>query len=174
MPHLALPDSRFKDSFLQALKEYQVEGLANYVDLDEAVLQVDFDGYVQKLRDEAVGENLPDGYVPHTLFWLVDGDEYLGRVDIRHTLNEFLKKEGGHIGYDIRPSQRRKGYGTLALKLGLEKAYDLGVKKVLVTCDVTNVGSNKIIVENGGVFEDELPLGDGKVGKNRYWIAVKE
>jgi len=99
----------------------------------------------------------------------VEGDEYIGRLDIRHHLTEHLRQIGGHIGYGIRPSKRRQGYGRLILKLGLEKAKEMGIEKVLVTCDVTNVGSRKIIEANGGVMENEIQV-DGSPDKARFWI----
>jgi predicted acetyltransferase len=173
MPELVFPDAKFKESYLTALKEYHAEDLPVYRSLDENVVAQDFAAFVQKLRDEATGQNLPAGYMPHTVFWLVEADKYLGRVDIRHELNDFLHKVGGHIGYDVRPSERRKGYGNQALELGLQKAKELGIKNILITCDVDNVGSNKIIQANGGVLENTEPMGDGKPDKNRYWIAVK-
>lgn len=172
MPFLSLPDSKYKNSFLEAVKEYKAEDLPNYRELDLEALQNDFSGYLEQLHKEAQGEGLPSGYVPHTIFWLVEGNHYLGRVDIRHILNDFLHREAGHIGYDVRPSERKKGYGKLALKLGVEKAKELGLKEVLITCDVTNVGSNKIIQANGGKLENTIPMGEGKPNKNRYWIQA--
>ncbi len=173
MPHLVLPDPKYKQSFIAAVVEYQAEQLPNYVKLDLATLNEDFSAYTNKLKSESNGEGLPEGYVPHTVFWLVEGDEYLGRVDIRHALTSQLEKLGGHIGYDIRPSKRRQGLGKLALKLGLEKAKTLGLKQVLITCDVDNFGSNKIIQANGGMFQSTEESPDGETKKNRYWISVK-
>lgn len=167
MAALQLPSSRYKVSFLQAVREYQAEGLPQYVSLNVADLENNFVQYVQNLLSEARGENLPPGYVPHTVFWLVEGNEFLGRVDIRHELNDTLHQVGGHIGYDIRPTQRRRGFGNLALELGIKKAKELGIDTLLVTCDVGNLGSNKIIRKNGGQLEDV------RDGTNRYWIAVK-
>lgn len=172
MPELVLPNVKYQDSYLSALAEYQAEDLPNYRGLDAKALAADFASYVNQLHRESTGEGLPEGYVPHTVFWLVDGDTYLGRVDIRHILNDFLHREAGHIGYDVRPTERRKGYGNLALQLGKEKAKELGLKEVLITCDITNVGSNKIIRANGGKLENTISLGEGKPDKNRYWIDV--
>lgn len=172
MPQLVLPDVKYQQSFLEAVKEYQADGsMQHYQTIDVDNISQDFAGYVDRLRKKAQGIGLRPGFEPHTEYWLVEGNEFLGRVDIRHQLNEYLKNKGGHIGYDIRPTQRRKGYGSLALKYGLEKAKELGLEKVLVTCDVDNVASNKVIQKNGGVLEDTRRINE-QIVKNRYWIEV--
>ncbi|WP_261664423.1 GNAT family N-acetyltransferase [Deinococcus sp. Marseille-Q6407] len=73
----------------------------------------------------------PAGFVHSEYRWLVEGKTYLGRVSLRHTLNDHLRESGGHIGYEIRPSQQRRGYGTLILRLALERARELGLERVL-------------------------------------------
>lgn len=168
---LTIPSLQYKESFLAAVKEYQAEGLPYYSKLSLEQTQ-EFEAFVQKLADEAQGQNLPEGYVAHTTFWLVEGSEYIGRVDIRHELNEYLHKEGGHLGYDIRPSQRGKGYGHHILKLGLEKAKELGLEKILITCDVSNTPSKKVIEGNGGQLLKTQPVGEGKPDKALYWIET--
>lgn len=170
MPQLVSPSDQYKASFLQALHEYQAEGLTHYLILDAEKLERDFGAYVALLQRQSRGESLPEGKVPHTELWLVEGDEFLGRVDIRHHLNPRLSQEGGHIGYDVRPTQRRKGYGKLALELGIAKARELGIEEVLVTCDVNNLASKKVIESNGGVLEDIQPMSTGKPDKARYTI----
>lgn len=131
-----------------------------------------FDDYVERIKGFSKGVRMQAGYVPESTYWLVEGDEYIGRVSIRHELNDKLFKIGGHIGYDIRPSKRLRGYGTEILRLGLEKAKELGIKKVLITCDKDNIASKKIIESNGGVFENEYETGDGEPNKLRYWIDI--
>lgn len=167
--YLSLPDVRFKESYLAGLREYQEEGRYLEDSVEEA--EKDFSAYVEKEKGKAHGEHLPAGFVPETRFWLVDDDECVGEIGIRHTLTEHLLKIGGHIGYSIRPSKRKQGYGKLILKLGLEKAKEMGLEKVLLTCDVTNEGSRKIIESNGGVFEDTQP-NPGLPDKARFWIQV--
>jgi predicted acetyltransferase len=115
--------------------------------------------------------NLPAGWVPDSTYWLVDNDKtVLGRVSIRHRLTEKLTQRGGHIGYYIRPAYRCKGYGTLICKLGLEKARELGIKRALITCDKTNIASNRIIRKNGGTLENEVWDEESKETFCRYWI----
>ena len=151
---LVLPSAQYKRSFIEAVKEYQQEGGSDdrskrYGDLSVSALEMDFDAYVEKEKSHALGKNLPEGYVPETTYWLVDGGEFIGRVSIRHRFTEHLRQIGGLIGYDIRPSKRKQGYGAKILALALPRAKEIGLHKVLVTCDATNVGSRKIIEKNG-------------------------
>jgi Acetyltransferase (GNAT) domain len=88
---------------------------------------------------------LKPGIVPGSDFWLIDNNEFIERLSLRYELNEFLLKMGEHIGYEIRPSKRKRGYGAEILRLGLQKAKELGLQRVLVTCDEDNIGSKKII-----------------------------
>lgn len=104
--------------------------------------------------------------------WLVDGGAFVGRVSIRRWLTESLLREGGHIGYDIRPSRRQQGYGTRILALALPHARLLAIERVLVTCDDNNVGSVKIIESNGGMLENVVTVDPARPPKRRYWINV--
>lgn len=108
----------------------------------------------------------PAGWVPATELWWVDGDQFLGRIGIRHRLSPVLYEVGGHIGYDVRPSARRRGHATEMLRQALPIARGLGIDRALVTCDVDNIGSKTVIERNGGVLEDE------REGKLRYWVAT--
>ena len=159
-PHLASPAVGYRRSYLEALQEFQAEG--RLLELEHGAIAADFGAFVR----EKLQPTLTGTMVPQTVYWLVEAGEYLGRLSIRHRLNENLRRVGGHIGYEIRPSRRREGHGRLILELGLQKAAEMGLERVLLTCDVTNLGSSRIIVTNGGVLENELE------GKLRYWIAV--
>ena len=108
----------------------------------------------------------PDGFVPDTELWLIDGDEFLGRIGVRHRLTPFLLEVGGHIGYDVRPSARRRGHATAMLRDALMVARDLGIERALLTCDVGNVASRAVIEGAGGVLEDE------REGKLRLWVPT--
>lgn len=110
----------------------------------------------------------PTGHVPSTILWVGgDGaDEYLGSLSIRHSLTPYLLEVAGHIGYSVRPSARRRGVATEALRLALPEAAALGLERVLVTCDTDNVGSAKVIEANGGVLEDVRGV------KRRYWVET--
>ena len=115
-------------------------------------------------------ETEPDsGLVPASTYLLVDDSgRVLGAINIRHELNEYLKKVGGHIGYGIRPSERQKGYATKMLEMALPIAKELGIERALITCDKDNVASAKTIINNSGVLENEIEV-DGKITQ-RYWI----
>ena len=172
---LVLPSSEYKNSFIDAMREYRTgAGLDmrnekyRHLSIDE--LERDFDSFVERELSHARGENLPAGFVPDTTYWLVDSGEYIGRINVRHRLNENLKKFGGHIGYDIRPGKRRQGYGTTILSLALPKAKELGIQKVLLTCDETNTASRRIIEKNGGILENKVPNPETGIDKLRYWV----
>lgn len=128
-----------------------------------------FADYLKRLDDAANGEGLPEGFVPGSSYWLVCGQRMLGTCNLRHRLNENLLKYGGHIGYSIRPSERRKGYATILLRLAIGKARDRGIDRVLVTCDKDNIASARVIQKNGGVLESEVLTEEGTLGQ-RYWI----
>lgn len=109
-------------------------------------------------------------YVIGSQWMLFDSssNRILGMANLRHELNEHLLQFGGHIGYSIRPTERRKGYGKLQLKLALDVLKEHGVKRVLVTCDDANKGSYKTIEACGGVLENKVEKDDLLV--RRYWI----
>jgi predicted acetyltransferase len=172
---LVVPSIKYKESFLEALEEYQKSISSDRLDiyaLNAEMLREDFDSYVKRLLDEEKGIGLPPGYVPQTTYWLIDEGQFVGRVSIRHRLTEHLLKEGGHIGYDIRPSKRRLGYGKKILSLVLPKVKELGITRALITCDETNIGSKKIIERNGGILENSILLSPDKPHKLRYWISL--
>ncbi len=164
------PSVKYKDSYLSALEEFRKEGTE--LDESEEETKNDFPNLIKHLKDESQGVNIQSDYVPQTTYWVIDKDGYAGRVSLRHKLNENLLKVGGHIGYAIRPSKRKLGYGEKALALILPKARDLGLEKVLLTCDSTNMGSRKIIEANGGVLENEVPGENGEPSKLRFWIKL--
>ncbi len=130
-----------------------------------------FNEYLERLDNESKGKGLQKGWVAASTFFLIDKKEkIIGAVNIRHELTEDLKTEGGHIGYGVRPSSRNQGYGVFALKLALEKAKNLGIKEVLITCDKENTYSAKVILKNNGQFSSEVEKESKKL--LRYWIKL--
>jgi predicted acetyltransferase len=126
-----------------------------------------FEAFVESIRAERLEDTpRPDWRVPDTELWWVEKDEFLGRIAIRHRLTPTLLEVGGHIGYDVRPSARRRGHATEMLRQALEIARDLGIVRALVTCDVDNIGSRTVMERNGGALEDE------RHGKLRFWFSL--
>ena len=119
-------------------------------------------------------ESGPEGLVPATQYIYVreEDDKIVGMIQIRHCFNAYLEKYGGHIGYSVAPSERRKGYASQMLKLALPKCRELGIDKVLITCIEDNIGSRKTILANGGVYESTVYESDEKVNLERYWIDL--
>jgi predicted acetyltransferase len=130
---------------------------------------------VERFHENARGINLPDGFVPSSVYWLVRGETtILGMLCLRHGLNERLRQHGGHIGYSVRPSERGKGYATRMLALALDKARQRGLERVLLTCNKTNRASARVIEKNGGVLEGERPImlrGEPRMSCY-YWIEL--
>lgn len=168
---LVLPDIKYKESYLKALEETKDEpGRSRFA---EPATNQSFEEFVAHLIGQSEPANAVEGKVPATTLWLVDNDEFIGRVQIRHELNDALRKDGGHIGYIVRPSKRRMGYGTKILKLGIQRAKEMGINTILVTCDVTNIASSKIIQANGGALHDQIADEETGKLKNRYWIKAQ-
>jgi predicted acetyltransferase len=146
MPRLVAPTSSVRDSFLAGERAtFADEGLDDSV-LDPA--EADFETFAASRRHprEQWG-------VPVTELWFVDGDSYIGAVVIRHRLTPELRKEGGHIGFHVVPSERRRGYAKQMLAQTLERCRALGLSEVLITCDVGNTASRRVIEANGGVLQ---------------------
>jgi len=127
--------------------------------------------YVARMAAWRRGIDLPDGFVPSSFLIAEVNGEMVGRSSIRHEIsNEFLAREGGHIGYGVTAEHRRRGYATEILRQSLVIVRSLGVERVLITCDDDNVGSAAVIERGGGVFESLTDNRDGDVPKRRYWI----
>lgn len=129
----------------------------------------DFDVYLENLEIREA----KDGLVPDSVFFLLDVERniLLGAVNIRHYLNDYLLRYGGHIGDGIRPSERGKGYAIEMIRLALIECKRLGIDKVLMVCDKSNVASAKTIIKNGGILENEFTDEDGEINQ-RYWINL--
>ncbi|EST29460.1 GNAT family N-acetyltransferase [Streptomyces roseochromogenus] len=124
-----------------------------------------FAAYVQAVCDQARSDAAGED-VPRTNLWFVEGAAYMGRLMIRHALTHELLERGGHIGYNVRPSARRRGYATAMLMEALPIARGLGITSALLTCDAGNNASRKVIETCGGVLEDE------RNGTLRFWLST--
>lgn len=133
------------------------------------------DEYLQFCRDCEDPQTVPRGLVTATqyLFIRKSDERLLGMIQIRHYFNDYLEKFGGHIGYSVRPTERRKGYAKKMLEMALPLCPQLGLEKVLITCLAENVPSEKVILANGGVFESIVYEPEEDVYLKRYWIQAK-
>ena len=186
MTRLVIPHVRYQGSYLAASDEFALSGEQRDGDGDlaqpaepgyagyeftRAGLQepTEFARFVTQ-RVQASDEDAPrrSGWTACHFRWIVDDDDqYVGSLALRHELTAFLLREGGHIGYSVRPSARRRGHARDALRLALPLARDeVGLDRVLVTCLESNEGSRRAIEANGGVYEDS------RNGTRRYWIAL--
>ena len=169
-PRLATPSREAHVSFLEALAEYHAEGLhlelpaeqlsdpdefARYVAAVRAGVERpgEPDFYLAELRGEVPPGPWPDGYVPQGVYWWLAGDQFLGRLSIRHRLTPHLLEEGGNIGFEVRPSARRMGHASAMLAAALPLAAALGIDPARLDCEEDNVASRRVIEKNGGRLE---------------------
>lgn len=175
MTRAAKPDTRYAASWAAALQEFLADGTehvpgAALWSMPREVWTpptpercADVVAALAAHNDRRHGER----WVPSDTRWLVDDHgEVVGFLDVRLELNEGLRRDGGHIGYAVRPSRRREGHAAAGLRAGLALLGEVGVSQALVTCDDDNVGSWRTIEGAGGVLEDVLD------GKRRYWVPV--
>ena len=172
MSHVLIkPSIHYENTYLEMLQDWAQTNERKV----PFVLELDpspFDAMIEKLEGYPKGIDIPDTFVNHSTYWLVNNeDKVVGVVNIRHGLTDRTIHIGGHIGYGIRPSERKKGYATEILRLSLEKANQLGIEKALVTCNKENIGSAKAIQKNGGQLESEVEDESGNLFQ-RYWVAT--
>lgn len=165
---LVSPSEKYQASLLVAIEEFKQAGASSlswYYNLKDA-----FTEYIDELLQRPFKKT--ETIVPETVYWAIVDEEFVGRISVRHELNEYLAKFGGHIGYEVRPSFRGNGIGTEMLRLVLPEVKKLGLDRVLLTCDHTNEASIKIILANGGIYSGQVEVGAGKPKKNHYWIQL--
>lgn len=154
---------------LQAHRELEREDFDFLLGFDPAT---GWSKYLRGLEEQRHGMNLPEGWVPSSFLVAEVDREMVGRASIRHELNPFLCRVGGHIGYAVRPKFRRRGYAAEIFRQSLQIAAGLGIDPALVTCDDDNAGSARIIERRGGVLENVVADGSRPVGKRRYWVPT--
>jgi len=143
--------------FIQEFYDYKSE-INGTGSLDRYLKEHSYDDWLEKVMQDIDIANIPEGRVPaYTYFYVREADDkIIGMINIRLALNDFLRKEGGHIGYGIRPTERKKGYGTSMLKEALKFCAVIGLEDVLLTCDKKNIASALTIINCGGVLEEEF------------------
>ncbi|MCD8562888.1 MAG: GNAT family N-acetyltransferase [Alphaproteobacteria bacterium] len=169
---LVKPSAEYKDSFIEALKEYQAEGTYTFLNIED--LRTNFDDFIKKVNDGRRNLHRPFADwvepVPETVLWFVKDNEYIGTFNIRHRLNWHLEKWGGHINFIIRPSMRGKGYGRKLLQKGMPFICYLGIDRALITLDPENKSAIKIVEHCGGVLDDKTPETERFPSRLRYWL----
>lgn len=172
--YLESPSIKRKDEAINYVKEFYENnsnlngdsGLDKYLD--------NYEGWLEFLSKLSNPSTVPSGYCPGYEYFLIrkNDSKLVGLINLRYNLNKNLLIHGGHIGYSIKVSERRKGYNKINLYLCLIKARELGLDKVLLTAYDDNIGSVKTILDAGGVLENKINDNGKLLG--RYWIDVEE
>ena len=165
---LRRPTLEDKDAILEMIAEFDAAKSYMHGGMGSTWKRAkDYEDWLKIVERQEDVANLPAGWVHAIQFLSFDETGLpLGFLALRLSLNDKLFVEGGHIGYSIRPSQRRKGLAKLQLELGLTEARKQGLERVLITCDSDNAASRAVILANGGALEDV------RGGKERYWIDI--
>lgn len=169
---LILPNLNFKNE----IEEYKNEFILNGDSMDgcAGLGNIEsFEEWIQILKDNSNISTVREGFVPSSTYMAIreSDNRIVGMIDIRHFLNDYLEKFGGHIGYSVRKSERQKGYAKKMLELALEKCKELNINRVLLTCSKDNIPSMKTILSQGGILENEIL--EGERITCRYWIDLK-
>jgi predicted acetyltransferase len=167
MSKLVEPSLENRDAFLSMAEEWRAHGDDRY-----ALALDDFSGYLQRLQRLQHADQLPAGRVPGAHFWIDDAEQIVACVGLRFWLNPSLEVEGGHVGYDVRPSARGRGFGTAALRLVLPEARRRGIERLFLTADADNVPSVRIIEKNGGDLSGETVSANTGKRIRQYWIDL--
>lgn len=163
-------ESRREES-IAYLQEYGTAG-ETWGQVALAEVRRDFFGFARRVREWERGQGCPPDGVPTSVFLLMRGPRILGECTLRHALTDALRDDGGHISYGIRPSERDKGYATYLLRLVLDEARRRGMKRVLLTCDKSNLASARVIHKNGGFLDGEGISQQRSKLIQRYWIEL--
>lgn len=163
-----LPNKQCKKDVLSFYQEFERKkeeciGFKNHTD---------YEIWMQGMINRHEGNNLPDGYVRENFYLCYDKDELIGVFSLKFVLTEYLLNFGGHIRYAVRPSKQHQGYATKILNEGLQICKKYGFQSVLCVCDADNFRSEKVIVRNGGILENETYDPIENVEVKRYWITT--
>lgn len=168
MLHFVLPAEQHRNDVLSFYEEVETGGgacigIGGYRN---------FDLWLAGMRNRHTGKDLPDGYVRENFYLCYEGSRLIGVCSLKFELTQFLLEYGGHIGYATRPADRNRGLATQMLRQVLDLARDFGFTRVLCVCDDDNYASERVILKNGGVLEDERCDPDEDVIVKRFWIQL--
>ncbi|MBI2568867.1 MAG: GNAT family N-acetyltransferase [Candidatus Schekmanbacteria bacterium] len=167
------PHEGLKDSYRSLIHELDERG-EPLIPFPLGFPNADFPGFLRRLAACSRGEGIPPGYVAHSTYWLARGGEVLGVSNLRHVLTEKARRDGGNIGFGVRPSARRQGVATELLRRTLAAAQRMGIPAAWLTCDRRNEASRRTILRNGGIFvsEELIPERGSVVQRYRIDLAV--
>ena len=175
---LQFPNIDYKEKAIEFISEFhehssEVDGSGS---LDRFLRESTYEEWLKKVLSQIDIANVEEGKVPSLTYFYVreEDDRIVGIINIRLALNDFLRNEAGHIGYSVRPTERRKHYGTEMLKCGLEACRRIGIENVIVSCDKDNLASAGVIKNCGGVLEAELYSKTFKAVIQRYVIRAED
>lgn len=163
----------------ESYREQITEMMDEWIDSGEKIVPkaiADYDYHDFERYSQSLDVKEPkDDQVPASTYFCMDEDRNIivGAVNIRHYLNERLLRSIGHIGDGIRPSLRRKGYGSAMIALALEKCREMHIPRVMMACDKNNIASARSIMHNGGILENEVTDSEGAIIQ-RYWIDLSK
>ena len=156
---LVFPNLSYKDKAIAYIKEFYEYGseINGSGGLDRFLKESTYEAWLEKLVRDMDIANIPESRVPALTYFYVreEDEEIVGMINIRLALNDFLRTEGGHIGYSIRPTERRKHYATEMLAEALKVCDVIGIKEVLISCDKNNPASAGVIRNCGGILINE-------------------
>lgn len=168
--HLVRFDAITEEAYNSYIREWEAAGTTIIPGASDPKGR-SFEEMLKKWHYDETDETIKNGFVPSTLYFLIDADsEIVGAIHHRHMLNDILKQHGGHIGYGVRPSKRTRGYGSLMLKLFLASLNGTDATEFMLTCDETNTASQKTIEKHGGILDAKIEF-EGKLTR-RYWIRT--
>lgn len=173
--YLELPSIERKNEAIQYINEFYEHnseingtgGLNRYIN--------DYEGWLKKIKEDLTIKPSEERVPSSTYFTIRRSDnKIIGMINFRYCLNKSLEKYGGHIGYGIRPTERRKEYAKIQLYLCLLEVKKLKLNKVRVDCFDTNIGSEKTILALGGVYDGSIFIEEKNKILKKYWIDVEK
>lgn len=168
---IEIPSLCWQESYRQLICEFQQAG-EPLIPFPLRFPNDDFPAFLMQLEAATRGEGIPAGFVPHSTYWAIADDQVVGVVNLRHSLTDSLRRDGGQIGYGVRPSARRQGYSRAMLKFALERVWELGHSQALLTCSKCNVASARTMIGCGGRLVSEEYLPDRSEVIQRYEIPT--